>query len=60
MEAVSADNTTQDEPNAGPIPPALPTLVGVNFPEDPIKLLSVQVEVLYFHLIYILLDCDDL
>ncbi|XP_026225041.1 neuropeptide Y receptor Y2, like [Anabas testudineus] len=43
MEAVSADNTTQDEPSAGTIPPALPTLVGVNFPEDPIKLLSVQV-----------------
>ncbi|XP_018518760.1 neuropeptide Y receptor Y2, like [Lates calcarifer] len=33
------------DPNGGAMPPALPTLVfeGVNFPEDPIKLLSVQV-----------------
>ena len=33
------------DPGAGANPPALPTLVfeGVNFPEDPIKLLSVQV-----------------
>ncbi|GLD68584.1 neuropeptide Y receptor type 2-like protein, partial [Lates japonicus] len=32
------------DPNGGAMPPALPTLVfeGVNFPEDPIKLLSVQ------------------
>ncbi|XP_056224309.1 neuropeptide Y receptor Y2, like [Seriola aureovittata] len=33
------------DPNGGAVPPALPTLVfeGVNFPEDPIRLLSVQV-----------------
>ncbi|XP_070785547.1 neuropeptide Y receptor Y2, like [Enoplosus armatus] len=33
------------DPNGGANPPALPTLLfeGVNFPEDPIKLLSVQV-----------------
>ncbi|XP_071316005.1 neuropeptide Y receptor Y2, like [Trachinotus anak] len=33
------------DPNGGGVPPALPTLVfeGVNFPEDPIRLLSVQV-----------------
>ncbi len=37
------------DPNAVANPPALPTSVfeGVNFPEDPIKLLSVQVEVSY-------------
>lgn len=37
------------DPNAGANPPALPTLLfeGVNFPEDPIKLLSVQVQVSY-------------
>ncbi len=36
------------DPGAGSGPPALPTLLfeGVNFPEDPIQLLSVQVEVL--------------
>ncbi|XP_028998821.1 neuropeptide Y receptor Y2, like [Betta splendens] len=43
MEPVSAENVTRAEPSAGPTPPALPTLMGVNFPEDPIKLLSVQV-----------------
>ncbi|XP_051800440.1 neuropeptide Y receptor Y2, like [Acanthochromis polyacanthus] len=56
MEAFSAINATQEvlhlpppddryDPNAGPITPDLPTPVfeGVNFPEDPIRLLSVQV-----------------
>ncbi|KAF1380917.1 hypothetical protein PFLUV_G00169040 [Perca fluviatilis] len=52
MEAVSAVNATPDDPGfpyydptTGADPPELPTLVfeGVNFPEDTIKLLSVQV-----------------
>ncbi|XP_078132335.1 neuropeptide Y receptor Y2, like [Sander vitreus] len=52
MEAISAVNATPDDPGyanydptTGADPPELPTLVfeGVNFPEDTIKLLSVQV-----------------
>ncbi|KAM9836736.1 neuropeptide Y receptor Y2, like [Aulostomus maculatus] len=58
MDVVSTANTTEDklrllpennpgdyDSGGGAGPPALPTLVfkGVNFPEDPIKLLSVQV-----------------
>lgn len=58
MEVGSAVNATQDELRLLPLPgdgpdnlgvganaPVLPTLLfeGVNFPEDPIKLLSVQV-----------------
>lgn len=42
------------DPNTVANPPALPTFEGVNFPEDPIKLLSVQVEVSeYFDEMYV-------
>lgn len=45
-------NLGYHDSSAGAEPPALPTLVfeGVNFPEDPIKLLSVQVEVSFLPL----------